>query len=67
MKQYMFQIPFAGTMTVWTDAESEEEARKAILRGDWNDSEETSFESRPDDNMILLRVDDLTEEGEIEE
>lgn len=67
MRQYMFQIPFAGTMTVWTDAESEAEARQAIMRGDWNDSEETSFESRPEESMILLRVDELTEDGEIEE
>ena len=44
MNLYTFVIPFSGTMSVWTDAETEEEARAKIMQGDWLDSNEESFE-----------------------
>lgn len=65
MKLYTFVIPFSGTMSVWTDAESEEEARASILRGDWWDSNEESFESQPDRSMVLVQVENLDESGEV--
>ncbi len=65
-KLYTFVIPFSGTMSVWTDAESEEEARQDIMRGDWWDSNEESFESHPENGMVLVNIEDNTEE-EIEE
>ncbi len=65
-KIYTFVIPFSGTMSVWTDAESEEEARQDIMRGDWWDSNEESFESHPEKSMVLVNIEDNTE-GEIEE
>jgi len=60
-KIYTFVIPFSGTMSVWLEAESEEEARQKVLRGDWSDSDEQSFESFPEESMVLLRVDEITE------
>ena len=63
-KLYTFVIPFSGTMSVWTDADSEEEARQDIMRGDWWDSNEESFESHPDKGMVLVQVEDNPEEIE---
>ena len=54
MNLYTFVIPFSGTMSVWTDAETEEEARAKIMQGDWYDSNEESFESRPEKSMTLI-------------
>ena len=65
-KVYTFVIPFSGTMSVWLEAESEEEARLSVERGDWWDSNEESFESHPEKGMVLVEVEEITEE-EIEE
>jgi len=61
-KLYTFVIPFSGTMSVWTDADSEEEARAKIREGDWWDSSEETFESDPNRSMTLVEVEDNTEE-----
>ena len=65
MNLYTFVIPFSGTMSVWTEAESEEEARKDILQGNWWDSNEESFESQPDRSMVLIQVENVDENGEV--
>lgn len=67
MNLYTFVIPFSGTMSVWTDAETEEEARVKIMQGDWYDSNEESFESRPEKSMTLIKVEPLNEKDEIYE
>lgn len=67
MNLYTFVIPFSGTMSVWTDAETEEEARTKIMQGDWHDSNEESFESRPERSMTLIEVEPLNEKDEIYE
>ena len=67
MKLYTFVIPFSGTMSVWTDAETEEEARAKIMQGDWYDSNEESFESHPERSMTLIKVEPLNEKDEIYE
>ena len=67
MNLYTFVIPFSGTMSVWTDAETEEEARSKIMQGDWYDSNEESFESRPEKSMTLIKVEPLNEKDEIYE
>jgi hypothetical protein len=54
-------------MSVWTDAETEEEARAKIMQGDWYDSNEESFESRPEKSMTLIKVEPLNEKDEIYE
>jgi hypothetical protein len=65
-KLYTFVVPFSGTMSVWLEAESEEEARQNVLDGNWWDSNEESFESHPEKGMVLVQVEEITEE-EIEE
>lgn len=67
MNLYTFVIPFSGTMSVWTDAETEEEARAKIMQGGWYDSNEESFESRPEKSMTLIKVEPLNEKDEIYE
>lgn len=67
MNLYTFVIPFSGTMSVWTDAETEEEARAKIMQGDWLDSNEESFESRPERSMTLIKVEPDDEETENDE
>ena len=67
MNLYTFVIPFSGTMSVWTDAKTEEEARTKIMQGDWYDSNEESFESRPEKSMTLIKVEPLNEKDEIYE
>lgn len=67
MNLYTFVIPFSGTMSVWTDAETEEEARAKIMHGDWYDSNEESFESLPEKYMTLIEVEPLNEKDEIYE
>lgn len=62
-KLYTFVIPFSGTASVWTDAESEQEARQNILSGDWWDSNEESYESHPEKSMVLVEVANLDENG----
>ncbi len=61
-KLYTFIIPFSGTMSVWLEAESEEEARQNVMRGDWWDSNEESFESHPEKDMVLVQVEDVEED-----
>ena len=67
MKLYTYVIPFSGTMSVWVDAENEDEARAKIMRGDWFDSNEESFESLPERSMTLISVEPLNEKDEIYE
>jgi len=62
MKLYTYMIPFSGRMSVWTNANSEEEARAAILRGDWLDSFEESFESHPEKSVTLIREEELSDD-----
>lgn len=60
-KLYTFVIPVSGTMSVWLEADSEEEARQDVLNGEWLDSSEESFESHPDKGMVLIQVEDVEE------
>jgi hypothetical protein len=62
MNLYTFVIPFSGTMSVWTEAETEEEARAVILKGNWVDSNEETFTSHPEKSMTLIEVEPLNEE-----
>ena len=63
MKTYTFIMPFSGTQTVWLEAESEEEARDMVRRGDWWDSDEQTFDSHNLD-ATLLEVEEIPEEQE---
>jgi len=65
-KLYTFLVPFTGIMSVWLEAESEEEARAEVMKGNWLDSNEELFESHPEKGMDLINVEEITE-GEIEE
>jgi hypothetical protein len=65
-KIYTFVIPYSGTMSVWTDADSEEEARAKIMEGDWWDSSEETFESHPEKSIVLVETEDI-KEGEFTE
>lgn len=67
MNLYTFVIPFSGTMSVWTVAETEEEARADILNGDWLDSNEESFTSHPEKSITLIEVQPENEESENDE
>jgi hypothetical protein len=61
MKIYTFTMPFNGRQTVWLEAESEEQARAMVRNGDWDDSEEQTFNSDNYD-AELIEVEDLPEE-----
>jgi hypothetical protein len=61
MKLYTFTMPFSGRQTVWLEAESEEQARAMVLNGDWDNSEEQTFNSDNYD-AELIEVEDLPEE-----
>lgn len=65
MKLYTYVIPFSGTMSVWTEAESEDEARAKIMEGDWWDSNEETFESHPERSMVLAHTEELDENGDV--
>lgn len=65
MKLYTYVIPFSGTMSVWTEAESEDEARAKIMEGDWWDSNEETFESHPERSMVLAHTAELNENGDV--
>lgn len=67
MNLYTFVIPFSGTMSLWVDAETEEEARAAILNGDWWDSNEETFEYHPERSMTLIEVEPLNDKDENDE
>jgi len=67
MNLYTFVIPFSGTMSVWTEAETEEEARADILNGNWLDGNEETFTSHPEKSMTLIEVEPLNEKDEIYE
>jgi hypothetical protein len=60
-KLYTFSMPFSGRQTVWLEAESEEEARAMVRNGDWEDSEEQTFDSHNLDAR-LIEVEDIPEE-----
>ena len=61
MKTYIFTMPFNGRQTVWLDAESEEEAWAMVRNGDWDNSEEETFNSDNYD-ATLLEVEEIPEE-----
>jgi len=63
MKIYTFTMPFNGRQTVWLEAESEEQARAMVLNGDWEDSEEQTFNSDNYD-AELIDVEEILEEEE---
>jgi hypothetical protein len=62
MKTYIFTMPFSGRQKVWLDAESEEEAWELVRNGDWENSEEETFNSDNYD-ATLLAVEEVLEEG----
>lgn len=64
-KLYTFLIPFSGTASVWVDAESEEEARAAILRREWWDSNEETYKTHPEHSMVLAHTENLNEDGDV--
>lgn len=59
-KIYTFTMPFHGRQDVWLVADSEEEALAMVRNGDWEDSEEQTFESDPS-LAVLVGVDELEE------
>jgi hypothetical protein len=61
MKTYTFTMPFSGTQTVCLEAESEEEAWALVRNGDWDNSEEQTFNSDNYD-ATLLEVEDHEEQ-----
>lgn len=61
-KLYTFVIPFSGTMSVWIEAESVEEAQQGVLKGEWLDSNEESFESHPENGIVLVQVEEVDQE-----
>jgi SLT domain-containing protein len=63
-KLYTFVIPFSGTMSVWLEADSEDEARQNVMNGNWWDSNEETFESHPDQGLVLVQVEDVDEESD---
>ncbi len=65
-KLYTFSMPFRGTQIVWLEADSEEEARRLVQDGDWEDSEETTFESVTD-YAVLVNTEELDDDGKVVE
>jgi hypothetical protein len=61
MKIYTFTMPFNGRQTVWLEAESEEQAWELVRNGDWENSEEETFNSDNYD-ATLLAVEEVLEE-----
>lgn len=44
---YTFTMPYRGRTEVWLEADTEDEARERVARGDWDDSEDQTWESEP--------------------
>ena len=63
MKTYTFIMPFSGTQTVWLEAESEEQAWEMVHGGEWEDSDEQTFNSHNLDAK-LIDVEEIPEEQE---
>ena len=63
MKTYVFTMPFSGRQTVWLEAESEEEAWVMVHNGEWDNSEEETFNSHNLD-AELIDVEEIPEEQE---
>jgi DNA-dependent RNA polymerase auxiliary subunit epsilon len=63
---YTFSMPFRGTQAVWLEADSEEEARRLVQEGSWEDSEEQTFESVTD-YAVLVHTEDLDDEEKVVE
>ncbi len=63
-KLYTFSMPFHGRMDAWVEAESEEEAFELIRNGDWEDSDEQTFESEPD-KAVLILTEELDSDGKV--
>ena len=61
MKLYTFSMPFTGTQEVWLEAESDEEAWQRVRDGDWNDSEEQSYNSESG-SAVLINVEEYEDE-----
>lgn len=55
---YTFSMPFRGTQIVWLEADSEEAARRLVQEGNWEDSEEQTFESVTD-YAVLINTEEL--------
>ena len=53
MKTYVFTMPFSGRQTVWLEAESEEEAWELVHGGEWDNSDEQTFNSHNLDAELL--------------
>ncbi len=65
-KLYTFSMPFRGTQIVWLEADSEEEARRLVQDGDWEESEEQTFESVTD-YAVLVNTEELDDDGKVVE
>lgn len=63
-KLYTFSMPFRGTQAVWLEADSEEEARRLVQEGSWEDSEEQTFESVTD-YAVLVSTEELDNDEEV--
>ena len=66
MKTYTFTMPFSGRQTVWLEAESEEEAWVMVHGGEWDNSDEQTFNSHNLDAELIQVEDDEEDEDEIE-
>ena len=66
MKTYTFIMPFSGTQTVWLEAESEGEARDMVRNGDWDNSDEQTFNSHNLDAELIDVEEHEEDEDEIE-
>ena len=66
MKTYVFTMPFSGRQTVWLEAESEEEAWEMVHGGEWDNSDDQTFNSHNLDAELIDVEDDEEDEDEIE-
>ena len=58
---YTFSMPYRGRTEAWVEAENEEEAKKLIDMGHWDDTEDQTWE--PDTfQAVLVSVEPLTTE-----
>ena len=50
---YTFTMPYRGRTEVWLEADSVEEAQERVARGDWDDSEDQTWEPDPIQAQLL--------------
>jgi len=50
---YTFSMPYRGRTEVWLEADNEAEARERVSLGDWDDSEDQTWESEPFQAMLI--------------